>query len=247
MRLALISDLHGNLTALEAALADIARRSVDRIVCLGDVASDGPQPRQVLERLRGLGCPVIMGNADAQLVGLDPIDFPPEMQVFADSARWAASELTAQDRAFIQGFAPRLSLTLGRFPALLFHGSPADFNAELKPATPDEVFREAFAAHEAAVYAGGHTHLQMFRRIDAAVFVNPGSVGMAYDRVPGAPGEVRFAAWAEYAILAGSDDGLSFELFRVPYDPGQVLDAIAASGLPNRDWWTQAWTAAARL
>lgn len=247
MRLALISDLHGNLTALDAALADIVRRGVDRIACLGDVASDGPQPREVLDRLRELRCPVIMGNADAQLVGLEPIDFPPDMQVFADSARWAASKLTAQDRAFIQGFAPRLSLTLGRFPALLFHGSPADFNAELKPTTPDEVFREAFAAHEAAIYAGGHTHLQMFRRIDGAVFVNPGSVGMAYDRVPGAPGTVQFAAWAEYAILAEGEAGLSVELCRVDYDPGQVLAAIAASGMPNRDWWAQAWSAAARL
>jgi predicted phosphodiesterase len=63
-RVALISDIHGNAVALEAVLADIARRRVDEIVCLGDVAAGGPQPREALERLRTLGCAVVRGNAD---------------------------------------------------------------------------------------------------------------------------------------------------------------------------------------
>ena len=71
-RLALISDMHGNALALEAVLADIARRRVDEIVCLGDIAAGRPQPRDALERLRALGCAVVRGNADEWLLGLLP-------------------------------------------------------------------------------------------------------------------------------------------------------------------------------
>jgi putative phosphoesterase len=247
MRLALISDLHGNLIALDAALADIEGRGVDRIVCLGDVASDGPQPREVLDRLRALGCPIIMGNADAQLIGREPLDMSPEMAVWADGARWAADQLTSEDRNFIASFADNLSLELGRLTALLFHGAPDDFNTELRPSTGDEAFRAALARHPAELYAGGHTHLQMFRRMDKAVFVNPGSIGMAYDRVPGGPGRVRFAAWAEYAVITVDEQGMSCELLRIAFDPGEVAAAIAASGMPNPEWWSAAWARAARL
>lgn len=70
MRIAVIADLHGNLVALEAVLAALADERTDGIVCLGDVAATGPQPRETVERLRAVGCPVVMGNADAWL--LDP-------------------------------------------------------------------------------------------------------------------------------------------------------------------------------
>ena len=68
MQIALISDIHGNYTALEAALADIDRRHVDAIICLGDVATIGPQPRQVLDKLKELGCPCILGNHESALL-----------------------------------------------------------------------------------------------------------------------------------------------------------------------------------
>jgi predicted phosphodiesterase len=68
MRIAIISDIHGNMVALDAALADIESEHVDQIVCLGDVAEFGPHPREVLARLRALGCPVIMGNTDERLI-----------------------------------------------------------------------------------------------------------------------------------------------------------------------------------
>jgi putative phosphoesterase len=72
VRVALIADIHGNLVALDAVLADLAGESIDRLVCLGDVAATGPQPREVVARLRGLGCPVVMGNADAFLASFQP-------------------------------------------------------------------------------------------------------------------------------------------------------------------------------
>ena len=70
MNIALISDIHGNLAAFEAVLADIERVQPDQVDCLGDVLAEGPQPREVLARLRALGCPVVLGNADAELLDL---------------------------------------------------------------------------------------------------------------------------------------------------------------------------------
>jgi predicted phosphodiesterase len=73
MRMALISDIHGNLVALEAVMNDLERQGAERMVCLGDVAASGPQPRGVLQRLQALDCPVVMGNADAWL--LEPQEY----------------------------------------------------------------------------------------------------------------------------------------------------------------------------
>src|SRR6185369_928133 len=125
---------------------------------------------------------------------------------------------------------------------LLFHGSPSDFNAKILPSTPDDSLREAFASFSARVMAGGHTHLQMVRQIDEAMLINPGSVGMAYDR--GAEDEVELAAWAEYAV---PEDAFRVELRKVAFDVEAHLTAIRRSGMPYADFWTSAWARAGRL
>jgi hypothetical protein len=111
---ALIADIHGNLAALEAVLDTLAHEGPDQIVCLGDVAATGPQPHEVLDRLRRLGCPVVMGNADAEL--LDPDRAEPEAEEDArnilDISRWGASQLDAADRAFIASFRPTVDIAL---------------------------------------------------------------------------------------------------------------------------------------
>ena len=247
MRLAIISDLHANAVALEAALAAIARESVDRIICLGDVASDGPQPRETLQIVKALGCPVIMGNADAQLLGLEPEIADPALKTFAEASRWCANAIACDERAFVESFAPRLLIDAGGASVSLFHGSPHSYNDEIYPTTPDETLTTLLADHPAAVHIGGHTHFQMFRHIDAALFVNPGSIGMTYDRTRGSKGQIRFAAWAEFAVLELAPAGWNASLRRVPFDIDKLIDAIRRSGMPNPDWWAAAWSAAARL
>jgi putative phosphoesterase len=247
VRVAIISDIHANAVALGVALDAIGRESVDEIVCLGDVASDGPQPRETLKLVEALGGPVIMGNADAQLLGLEPEIADPALAPFARASRWCASVLQPAERAFLASFAARQMLDCGGTAISLFHGSPRSFNDEIYPTTPDERLRALLADHPAAVHVGGHTHVQMVRRIDDAVFLNPGSIGMAYDRTRGAPGEVRFAAWAEFAILELSESGWDVRLRRAPFDIDQHRAAIRSSGMPDADWWTAAWRAAASL
>jgi putative phosphoesterase len=247
MRIAIVSDIHANVVALSAVLDAIGRESVDRIVCLGDVASDGPQPRETLRLIRRLGCPVIMGNADAQLLGFEPQIADPALEKFNEASRWCASVLEPEDRSFLASFEPRLTIDVEGTAISLFHGSPKSFNDEIYPTTSDEVLRTLLADHPAAIHVGGHTHFQMLRRIDAALFVNPGSIGMAYDRTRGSQGRIKFAAWAEFAILQLASSGWDVSLRRAPFDLDRFIAAIRSSGLPRADWWSSAWRSAATL
>src|SRR5437763_11626022 len=113
-KIAILSDIHGNLPALEAALAEIAAEGIERVVCLGDVATLGPQPHEVMARLRALRCPVVMGNTDAVLLPL-PGDVSPPEDVWRDedAEAWCAAQLTADDRAYLRTFAPTITLSLG--------------------------------------------------------------------------------------------------------------------------------------
>src|SRR5215212_5716568 len=99
LTIALIADIHGNLAALDAVLDALAVEPPDQIVCLGDVAATGPQPREVLRRLRGLGCPLVMGNADAELLDMarpDP-ETDEDSHRIADISRWCANQLDDTD------------------------------------------------------------------------------------------------------------------------------------------------------
>src|SRR5512142_3377814 len=130
MRIAVISDIHGNCIALDAALDDLVQRPADHLVCLGDAIQGGPQPAAVVRRLRELGCPVVMGNADAYLLsGANTGDEPTseERQRMLDAVReWSLAQLSTEDRAFIQSFRPTVEVALEAGRRLLcFHGSPA--------------------------------------------------------------------------------------------------------------------------
>ena len=244
-RLALISDIHGNLSALEAVLDELKAEGIHRVACLGDVAADGPQPCEVLERLAALRCPVVMGNADAEILGLIPVSDAPEMRMVADAARWCAAILNDDHRAFMSGFERRLETVLAGRSLLLFHGSPDDFHAKLPPSISDELLREAFAGFSADITAGGHTHMQMARPLDGAFFINPGSIGMAYDTGPGE--SFRFAAYAEYAVITCTEDTFRVELRKVAFDLDAHLAALRKSDMPNVEFWELAWARASSL
>src|SRR5437870_4765085 len=109
MRIAFLSDIHGNLFALEAVLADLEAQDVDRVVCLGDVCF-GPQAHECLERVRALGCPVILGNWDSwSIEGFPRADDPIGMMLY-EIGGWWAQLLTDDDRAFVRTFVPTLDV-----------------------------------------------------------------------------------------------------------------------------------------
>lgn len=238
MKIAVISDIHGNCLAPDAVLNDLDPRPVDRIVCLGDAIQGGPQPAEVVQRLRELGCAVVMGNADAFLLsGQDDEEAatPERLSRLGAVREWSLAHLTPQDRQFIGGFQPTVTVDgEGGIRLLCFHGSPASFNDIILPSTPEDEFQRLLAGYVPAVMAGGHTHLQQVRRIDVNFFFNPGSVGFAYR--PGQPDDgLRADPWAEYAVLTFEPERTALEFRRVPFDAAELRRIFLRSGRPYAD------------
>lgn len=240
-RIALISDIHGNLTSLEAVLADIKTQKVDTIICLGDVATLGPQPREVMARIRSLGCPCIMGNHDEFLINPTLIRGYMEAKWFLDNIHWCIKQLSPDDIAFVKTFQRYLELPLGQDDILLcFHGSPQSNTDIILAMTPPTTVDELFGSYRATIMAGGHTHIQMIRQHKGGLIINPGSVGMPFEQAlfVHAP---RFLPWSEYAIVNWSQKGIGVELRRVPVDLAIIKQAALQSGLPQKKDMLENW------
>lgn len=242
MRIALIADIHGNLVALNAVLDDLTRERVDQIICLGDVAAFGPQPDEVVARLRALGCPVVMGDTDVTLLTPEAPATDEVLRRLQEIDRWAAARLTPTDRDYIKAFPPTQTVALTADVTLLcYHGSPRSFKDRIYATTSDGELEQMFAGTTARLYAGGHTHVQMLRRYRDVLVLNPGSVGLAYDRVPAPDIAVRNPAWGEYAILTVVGSRLGVELRRVPFDVLALRQAAHDNGMPHAAWWCAEW------
>jgi putative phosphoesterase len=230
MRLALISDQHGNDVAFRTVADDVERIGADSAVCLGDVVQGGAQPAQTLERLAALGCPTIFGNADHFL--LDPEVFVPEEPPTPEQLEvreWTLSQLEGRHLEQIRDFVPTLELEVDGHRLVLFHGSPHSHLDVLLPERETDL--EPWSV-DADLLAGGHTHRQWTRRIGDALFVNPGSVGLAYDwHQP--EEDFKFDAVAEYALVTVDAAQVSVEFRRVPYPLEELREVGLASGRPH--------------
>ena len=236
MKIAIISDIHGNAPALEAVLSDLGRHPVDQIVCLGDAVQGGAQPAQTVAHLRTLRCPVVMGNSDAWLLTGEESGAETITEQQQRVREWSLAQLDASDRAFIADFAPTVEIALeGDRRLLCFHGSPRSFDDLIFPETPHEEVMQLLSPYAPAVMTGGHTHLQQVRRLATTFFFNPGSVGVAYDRHQPDEGGTRLDPWAEYAVLASEEGWLGLEFRRVPLDIAALVEAIMASGRPGAE------------
>ena len=221
MRVAALYDIHGNLPALEAVLADVEREAPDLLVTGGDVAS-GPFPRETIALLRDVRLPVahIMGNADRELIavsgcsdcasaGDDPM---------AQGSLWAAGQLGVAEREFLTGFVPTLTLDIDGLGRVLFcHGSPFSDEESITLVTSDERLGDILAGVAEQTIVCGHTHSQFDRSQDGIRVVNAGSVGMPYEDSP-----------AAYWALLGPD----VQLRRTEYDLRRAADLIRRSGWP---------------
>ncbi|HEY6542347.1 MAG TPA: metallophosphoesterase family protein [Ktedonobacteraceae bacterium] len=233
MQIAVISDIHGNCFALDKALEDIRRQGIEQIVCLGDAIQGGAQPGETVERLREIGCPVVMGNADAWL--LAEVENSPQEQVTEQQLAvkaWSLARLSSQDRAFIQQFQPTIELALEAGQKLLcFHGSPRSFNDIILPNTSDEALGQLLGGFDAAFFTGGHTHTQQLRHLEKVSYFNPGSIGLAYIwQILGEKFEV--APWGEYAIVTSEAENTGITFRRVPFELDELVRIIRASGRP---------------
>jgi putative phosphoesterase len=238
MRIALFADIHGNLVSMEAVLDDIRKSDVDQIVFLGDTATFGPYPHDVIRRLRQLDYPCVLGNHDQFLI--DPESMPSLNWV----PSWYREQVTKRDIEYLKTFKPSIEIQLDADNTLLcYHGSPRSNTENIFPLTPPEELDEMIGYRKTTVLAGAHTHLQMLRQEKGMTIVNSGSVGQPFEEVPypPKPGPRRFLPWAEYAIINWTNGRLNVELRHVPVNVKLIKHAIRKSRMPNADYWESAW------
>lgn len=234
-RIAVVSDIHGNLAALEAVLADIARRGADQIVNLGDICSGALYPRETSDRLMALDLPTIRGNHERQMLTL-----PRDRMGLSD--QHALDTLRPDQIDWLESLPTQLRLTED---VLMVHGTPrsdVEYWLEtveptgLRPATTAEIRARAEGVETALVLCG-HTHLARIEQIDRGpLVVNPGSVGLpAYDDDRPFPHVVETGTpHARYAIIEAREDGWSAELLAVAYDWDEAARVARANG--REDW-----------
>lgn len=224
MRLAVVSDIHGNLTALEAVAADVASRGVDRVVHGGDLVLMGARPGEVLDRIDELGWPGIVGNTDELLWRPDELEtqlarapkLEPLLRMLFERYAPVTAERLGEGRV---GRLRELPATLRVGDLCVVHASPGDlWRAPMPSATDDELI-ETYRGLEAAAVAYGHIHRPFARDTKELKIANCGSVGLPWD------GDPR----ASYLLV---DDG-GARLIRVEYDVDAELRALAASGYPD--------------
>jgi putative phosphoesterase len=216
MRLAILADIHGNLPALEAVLAELDADPPDAVVVAGDLCG-GPSVPECLAALRARPEAVhwVRGNAERETVAAfdGDLDDGHERHRLATAV---AARLTPAERDLIAGWPTTVTID----GVCVCHGSPRSDEEILTRGTPDEVLGDALAAAGTLLVVGGHTHQQVIRRsTHGAVYVNAGSIGMPYE------GDAA-AFWATVA------DGTP-QLRRTGYDVAAALGRLRATGLPE--------------
>jgi putative phosphoesterase len=224
MRLAIFSDIHANLQALDAALADVRAQQPDAIYCLGDLVGYGANPNEVTDRMRTSGIPTVMGNYDDG-VGFERDECGCAYREEAERLRgersleWTKRRTTPENKAFLRTLHAEIRLEAADRRILLVHGSPRRMNEYLFEDRPISSFQRLAASSRADLIVFGHTHKPYMKDVDGVRFLNAGSVGKPKD------GDWR----ACYAIV---DDGHA-TFRRVEYDVQAAAAAIRATDLPH--------------
>jgi predicted phosphodiesterase len=233
LKIAILSDIHGNVQALESVLDQVTRESPDHVLCLGDVAATGPGPDEVVERLKRLRAKCIMGNTDEWLLKPRPYDGDDEDQiVISDADLWCSSRLTASSREFMLTFLPKAQMELEEDILLAFHGSPRSSSEWIPSTADDDGISAIFSGEHAKLFVGGHSHRQLYRRYFKSSLLNPGSVGLAFQQA-GSKREVIVPDWSEFAVVTSRGPSLEVSLRRVPYDAAAYRRSFEECGIPH--------------
>ncbi len=229
MRVAIISDIHGNVGALHAVLDDLRQQeAVGAVYCLGDLVGYAAFPNEVIDRIRHENIPTIVGNYDDG-VGFDRDECgcayrDPEEQRLGDlSLRWTQRTVTSEGKAFLRALQPEIRFEADGKRFRLVHGSPRRMNEYLFEDRPLSSFQRLAASSDCDVLIFGHTHKPYTKRVDGVLFINAGSVGKPKDGDPRAC----------YVMLDTAGD-VTVEFRRIAYDIATMAAAIRASELPDK-------------
>ncbi len=220
-KIAVFADIHGNLPALEAVLADLEQQAPDEVLVGGDLVGRGPRGSAVVGEIRRRGWETIRGNHEEYLLGFRNENVPPEWLHLEEwaAARWMAAELSEDDVEYLSAlpFSVR-SKTMSKL--LLTHGSPKGTSDGLGPWTRSGKLDRLLDEIEGSVLVCGHTHRPMIRELNRGMVVNVGSVGLPFN------GDRR----AQYAMLDNAGGKCRVELRRVEYDLEATLETYRSAG-----------------
>jgi putative phosphoesterase len=217
-KVALISDVHGNLDALKATVEDARQSGLDIFLNAGDAVGFGIYPSEVVQALRSPNFLSVIGNVDLEVLETLRRTKPNRDNGAKESA---IKELSTSDVAYLQSLPKELRYEIGGRRVLVTHGSPDSVDEHIYPDSPEKRLKEIAAKASADVIITGHTHLQMNRTVDGVTFVNPGSVGRPVDGDPK----------AEYAEL--SFNPITVEFRRVIYDIEALADEMRKKEIPE--------------
>ena len=231
LRLVLVSDIHGNVAALEAALAAIEKQAPDRIVVLGDLVLNGPRPVEAVDavmQLEAAGALVIAGNTDIAVADGDYaaafpwLDEVPEGHRIA--AEWARDLLRDDQLEYLRRLPAERRVSFGDELVLATHASPGSQTSGLPAELDAAVTVQRVTRTDARVICCGHTHVADVRDLGRKLLVNPGSCGYAFDGTPD-------ACWGLLTLEDGQEP--EAELFRAAYDAHPAAEEVAERGLPG--------------
>jgi len=226
--MAIVSDIHGNIHALDAVLSDVDAQRPDRVYCLGDLVGYGAFPNEVVERIRERRMPTVIGNYDDG-VGFERDECgcaykeETDRELGQRSLEWTKAHTTEENKTFLRGLLPQVRLEADGKRVLLVHGSPRKINEYLFEDRPLSSFERLAHSSDADVIMFGHTHVPYTKSAGGVLFVNVGSVGKPKDGDPRAC----------YALLdLASATPVHFR--RVAYDIKAAASAIRATELPHK-------------
>ncbi len=223
VEIALIGDVHANLQALEAVLADIDRRGIREIWNAGDLVGYGGSPREVVALLRRRRIPAVAGNIDRKLFRAAHPRRPPPRSLKRLTHYWTWKQLDAGARRYLRRLPFSRRFRRAGWTILLVHGSPRSDEEYIQKGIGRKRLRKLACRARAKIVVAGHSHVFYLARASGTWFVNVGSVG----RLEGKPGK------AGYAILALAPEKVRVRRVTVSYDASKAARAIRQAGLPE--------------
>ncbi|OLS33671.1 metallophosphoesterase [Bacillus sp. MRMR6] len=226
MKIAFISDIHGNAVALDAVLADIAKKEVDNIYVLGDICYRGPEPKRSLDLVRNLHTEVIKGNADEWVVrGVREGEVPDKALALMNTERkWTVDQLDPADISYLEALPTHLQFNEKGVEVAAFHATPDSLFEIVLPNADDEKMEGTMMKPaNANVYVYAHIHRPYIRYMNGKVIMNIGSVGLPFDGM----------TKSSYGLLEIEDGNISTSIQRVSFDLEKVTRLYQEVNYPN--------------
>lgn len=226
MRIAVIADIHSNISSLNEVLLDIDNRNTDLIVCMGDLVGYATYPNEVIDTIRENKILTIKGNYDEavgekrMICGCDYPD-PKDAQNAGLSLNWTINKTSDDNKEFLRNLPKEIRMTFGGKTILFVHGSPRKINEYLKENSieADEVMTNI----DADILVCGHTHKPYYKMYGSKMLVNAGSAGKPKTGTPK----------ANYVVIDIKGDNVSVETYEVDYEYERTAKAIEENGLPQ--------------